>query len=72
MADQFLEDLDEILTTREVAVLLKVHEYRVAELCRRGLLPHFRMGRQLRFSASQIRQFIATGGRQLPGGWRRA
>jgi len=61
----------EIFTTQELARLLKVHPYRVAELARQNLIPHFRLGRQLRFEAASIRAFIESGGRTLPGGWKR-
>ena len=62
---------DRILTTTEVARWLRVHEYRIQELARKDLIPHFRLGRQLRFRATSIREFMAAGGKPLPGGWRK-
>jgi hypothetical protein len=40
-------------------------------LARRGTLPHFRLGRQIRISRAQLEQFIQQGGQALPGGWRK-
>lgn len=61
----------EILTTDELAEFLKLHRYRVCQLAREKVIPSFRLGRQLRFEAAAIREFIRTGGRDLPGGWRK-
>jgi excisionase family DNA binding protein len=62
---------EEIYTAEELAKLLKVKPYRVQELARINILPHFRLGRQLRFPATAIKAFIESGGKTLPGGWRR-
>lgn len=61
----------ESLTTDEVARILKVKPPRVQELIRQDILPHFRLGRQIRIDRQQLQQFIGRGGRALPGGWRR-
>jgi len=62
----------EILTLAQVADLLRVKYARAAELACRGILPHFRLGRQIRASRSELDSFIERSGRALPGGWRRA
>lgn len=70
MADT-VENITEALTTNEVARILKVKRSRVQELVRQGILPHFRLGRQVRINGQQLQHFIERGGRALPGGWRR-
>ena len=60
-----------LLTVDQVAKVLLVGKQRVYELCRLGILPHIRLGRSLRFEASQIEAFISSGGRSFPGGWRK-
>jgi excisionase family DNA binding protein len=66
-----VENIIEALTTNEVARILKVKPSRVQELVRQGILPHFRLGRQIRIDRQQLQHFIERGGRALPGGWRR-
>ena len=63
--------MSSLLTVDQVAKLLLVGRQRVYELCRLGILPHIRLGRSLRFEASQIESFIISGGRCFPGGWRK-
>jgi putative molybdopterin biosynthesis protein len=60
-----------LLTLPEVAEILRVNENRAADLARRGLIPIVRLGRQIRVSRAQLDQFVASGGRALPGGWKR-
>ncbi len=67
----FIENIAEALTTNEVARILKVKPARVQELVRQGILPHFRLGRQIRIDQQQLQHFIERGGQALPGGWRR-
>jgi excisionase family DNA binding protein len=67
----FIENIAEALTTNEVARILKVKPSRVQELVRQGILPHFRLGRQIRIDQQQLQHFIERGGQALPGGWRR-
>lgn len=45
-------------------------EWRIYDLCRRGIFPHVRLGRQIRFDPEQVEAWIAAGGQALPGGWR--
>jgi len=61
----------DMLTLAEAAELLRITYARAAELARQNLLPHVRLGRQVRVSSAQLQDFIAQGGKALPGGWRR-
>jgi len=60
-----------LLTVSQAAELLNVSEMRVYTLAREDLIPCVRLGRQVRFSPSALEAFIESGGRPLPGGWRR-
>jgi len=62
---------DQSYTASELAPILKIPVFRVRELARQGILPYFRLGRQIRFPAHRIREFMDNGGQQLPGGWRK-
>lgn len=55
----------------EVARILDISEARVYEMIRQGVLPAVRLGRQVRIDRQTLEEFIAQGGRALPGGWRR-
>lgn len=70
MAD-IVEKITAALTTDEAGTILKVNPSRVQELIRQGILPHFRLGRQIRIDRRQLQHFIERGGQGLPGGWRR-
>ena len=54
-----------------VARWLDVPVDRVYQLAREGILPHVRLGRQLRFDAATVERFIDEGGRAFPGGWKK-
>ncbi len=60
-----------LLRVGAVARMIGTTESRAYELVRLGVLPGVRLGRQLRFDPDQIEEFIAAGGKGLPGGWRR-
>jgi len=62
---------DDILTLAEAADYLKISYHRAAELARTNALPHFRLGRQIRVSRTELMEWIERGGQALPGGWRR-
>jgi excisionase family DNA binding protein len=62
---------NKLMAAEQVADLLGVGVHRVYELSRLNILPHIRLGRQLRYSPKQIQNFIENGGQALPGGWRR-
>jgi excisionase family DNA binding protein len=47
-------DNNEILTTRQVAKLLKIHPVTVRKLAQRGEIPGWRVGKSWRFSKSEL------------------
>jgi excisionase family DNA binding protein len=49
---------EEILTTREVAELLKLHPKTVNKLAKSGRVPAYRIGRQWRFRKSEILKLL--------------
>jgi excisionase family DNA binding protein len=60
-----------LLRIQSVAKILDVSEDRVYALAREGILPHVRLGRQVRVDSQTLEEFIRKGGKALPGGWRR-
>jgi len=62
---------DELITVKDLARLMVVSEDRIYTLAREGIIPSVRLGRSLRFSRMAINQFIANGGKALPGGCKR-
>jgi excisionase family DNA binding protein len=54
-----------LLTAKQTAELLQVNLPRVYELARSGLIPCVRMGRQLRFPESKLKEWIEQGGSAL-------
>ena len=61
----------QMLTMQEVADRLGVSLQRAYEMGRCGLLPIVRMGRQIRVEEARLMSWIESGGRALPGGWKR-
>jgi excisionase family DNA binding protein len=61
-----------LLTLKETARVLAVTYVRAAELARDGIIPVVRLGRQVRVNPTDLNQFISTGGKAPPGGWRRS
>jgi excisionase family DNA binding protein len=61
----------QMLTMHEVADRLGVSLQRAYEMGRAGLLPIVRMGRQIRVEETRLMSWIESGGRALPGGWKR-
>ena len=55
----------------EVAEILSVPTARAYELCRSGMIPVVRIGRQMRVRPSQLDEWLEAGGKPLPGGWRK-
>jgi len=60
-----------LLIVPEVAEMLRISEPRAYELVRQGLIPHTRLGRQIRVEEGALREFVKAGGQALPGGWKR-
>ena len=56
-----------MLTAEQVAEVLAVPQHRVYELTRRGVLPHTRIGRQVRYDAERLREWIDSGGTEDTG-----
>ena len=50
--------IDEFLTMKEVATLLKIGEKTVYSLAQRGEIPAFKVGRQWRFRKSALEQWV--------------
>ena len=63
---------NQLQTLREVAQRLNISYFRASELVRRDILPAVHLGRQIRIDPQKLEQFIDTGGKALPGGWRKA
>jgi putative molybdopterin biosynthesis protein len=61
-----------LMTLAQVAEILQVSEARAQQMAREQLLPVIRLGRQYRVDPDALDEFIRSGGRALPGGWRRA
>ncbi len=62
---------NKLLKTVEVAKWLDLPIDRVYSLARQNMIPTIRLGRQLRFDRKALDEFIQSGGRALPGGWKR-
>ena len=60
-----------LLTMKEVALRLGISLQRTYEMGRLGLLPVVRLGRQLRVEEGRLTSWAESGGRGLPGGWKR-
>lgn len=59
------------LTSAEpVAEMLGVKVHRVYDLARQDLIPHVKLGRQVRFDLEKVEAWLEAGGQALPGGWR--
>jgi excisionase family DNA binding protein len=51
-----------LLIASEVAEIMSVTEARVYELARRKMIPHIRLGRQVRFSEKVLHEWVERGG----------
>ena len=58
---------DEVLTTKEVAALLKIAEKTAYIMAQRGELSGFKVGGQWRFERSDIHDWIEERKRSAPG-----
>ena len=54
--------VEQLLIAEEVATILRVQKWRVYEMVRMNIIPHIKMGRQIRFSESALRDWISRGG----------
>ena len=44
----------DVMTCKEVAKYLRVSEYTIRDLCRRKVIPHFKVGTLLRFDRQDV------------------
>jgi len=63
MSEQTSRELPELLDTKQVASYLKLHEVTVLTFAREGKLPGFKVGREWRFRADDIREWLEQQGR---------
>ncbi|MCM3724585.1 helix-turn-helix domain-containing protein [Neobacillus cucumis] len=59
-----------LITVPEAAPILGISVERTYTLAREGILPVVRLGRQIRLDPVQLDNWIARGGKALPGGWK--
>ena len=60
-----------LLTMKDVVQRLGISLQRTYEMGRLGLLPVVRLGRQIRVEEGRLASWVESGGRGLPGGWKR-
>ena len=56
--------MPEIMTTREVAKYLRLHEITICKLAQEGKIPAVRIGRVWRFDKETIDKWISSGGKE--------
>ena len=59
-----------IVSVKPIAELLDVTPARVYDLAQQDLIPHIKLGRQVRFDLDKVEAWLESGGQALPGGWR--
>lgn len=52
----------EIFTVKEAARFLRVSPWKIYDLAQSGSIPHIRVGRSLRFSRTQLEDWMRHGG----------
>jgi len=55
--------MERMLTVKDLAEYFSVSEDRIYQLTREGILPHFRLGRTIRYSSAALEKFVAEGGK---------
>ena len=70
-ARAYMGDYQPLRKAADIALWLEISEWRVYELVRRDLIPHVKLNRSIRFDASAVKAWIASGGNEVPGGWRK-
>jgi len=58
--------LPRLITAREVSESTGLSLRRIYELSRTGVIPHVRLGRSVRFSATELSSWFQEGGTQRP------
>lgn len=61
-----------LMDARAAGEVMGVSRHQLYRLAGAGVVPVVRVGRRVMFSEEQLREFVAQGGRALPGGWRNA
>jgi len=56
--------MPKIMTTREIAKYLKLHEITIIKYAAAGKIPAFRIGRVWRFDKEAIDRWITSGGKK--------
>jgi excisionase family DNA binding protein len=51
---------DTLVTLDELATLFKVHQRTAYRWTQRGLIPHYRIGRSLRFKLNDVLRYVAS------------
>ena len=59
--------MGEILTTKEMAKYLKLHEITIAKYAAEGVIPAMRIGRVWRFNKDEVDKWIRSGAKQKWG-----
>ncbi|HHU98210.1 MAG TPA: helix-turn-helix domain-containing protein [Petrimonas sp.] len=54
-----------LMTASQTAKMLNISKHRLYDLAKRGIVPHVRLGRQVRFDTKQIDAWLEHGGTQL-------
>jgi excisionase family DNA binding protein len=57
-----MSELKPALNVEQVATILKVQPMSVYEAVKHGVIPHFRVGKHIRFSQDAIAEWIKSGG----------
>jgi excisionase family DNA binding protein len=57
--------MEKLLLADEVASLLRVNKDRVYQLARDNQIPHVRVGRQVRFQESALKEWLSNGGSNI-------
>lgn len=60
-----------LITLADAARRLGVTYQRAAALAREETIPTVRLGRQIRVDPAALEEWIRSGGKPLPGGWKR-
>ena len=59
--------MPEIMTTKELAEYLRLHQITICKLAAEGTIPAVRVGRVWRFDKEAIDKWISEGQRKKPG-----
>lgn len=59
-ADPYPGDLPELMTSAEVAAALRLSAYVVRDYVRTGVLPAYRVGRELRIARADVARHLAS------------